>query len=299
MEGVELICNILRSCPVEELKLNAKETNPFEEEEEEEEMRELPNVDLILEAGRHQLVKISLPPCCQLAFVDILLKYPWLDCLEIMEFRVPYYYQRSTGVLELHPQPAGVINSVSHVLSACPFVKTLKIGLSITDAASCAEPLTHVDGRFLTTLTLPMDWYYCAGTSTDAAGAFLEQLLQKCPGLVSLQIGTLTDRDLLAIATHCKHLKRLKLGHFYKSTITDKGMATLFASCRELTELELSNDCPNLTQAVLQLMVEHKVILKKFVWYEASLPHFRKFRELARDQQLLPVPRLSAKATCD
>lgn len=128
-------------------------------------------------------------------------------------------------------------------------------------------------------------------------------LLYKCPKLQHLTFRNfaMTEGELHEVASHCHELKQLCMAECSNHSITDDGMEELFAGCPLLEYLHVGT-APNLTMRTLQAIVQHKLRLKRLTW-KRSMPAFgeeglSQFRDIVREQQLLPIPVLTASNPC-
>lgn len=107
---------------------------------------------------------------------------------------------------------------------------------------------------------LPMLRIYCPllkEVSLDniaCSDADFTTICQGCPLIESLHLSdlhTLTDPSIVAFATHCPHLSKIRL---HEVEVTDDSLFILFTSCIHLTSVSLSN-LPNITDlSILTLL---------------------------------------------
>lgn len=129
--------------------------------------------------------------------------------------------------------------------------------------------------------------------------------LFQCPQLTKLVLFrfVLTARALRLIAAACKHLEQMYIiGSFVgfplcvSADISDAVMTEVFASCKNLKRLQI--DCAqHLTYKTLEAIVTHKSRLQIFQYDDVPFTSadVQKFRELARREELLPVPTIQKR----
>lgn len=219
-------------------------------------------------------------------FADILERYPSLQRVEMGDFLL----DRATAYLSVSVRSID-IGHLNRIVDACGPIRDLNVLLNINVPSNiaCLDLLADRLGgelesvRMVANIRLPVDG------AVDAKPLYM--FPTRCPWLRKLNVLEfgISDENLVQLSA-CKRLEHLSVrgcGHIH--TVTDAGMGALFSNCSLLKFVELST-CWDLTAAVLDLILDHRLKLDKLIVEDfqgsEAIP---KFREQAKEMQLLPL----------
>lgn len=252
------------------------------------------DIDTIIQAGQ-SLVRFSvylgfeMTGCRELVHVPN--TYPTLDLVRMKDF---CGYQRSERSLLMcsimDASEAGL------VLAACGVVTKLWLEFEEEHDLEVLPLLTEIVSKCCHTL---MEFTLICCTEYDEEDLLFIPL--HCPSIrrivFHIEIGHLTDHGLQQLAAVCKELQCLVVDSGSDCgclSISDAGLMALFAGCPALKEVRMTPPCPLVTFQSLQAIVDHRLSLKSLCLSGVGFDKedAERFRRMARDCQLLPVPRL-------
>lgn len=146
----------------------------------------------------------------------------------------------------------------------------------------------------------------------DSAEEEVAQLVQYYPNLAKLSVN-LGHCDLLKLAEYCPKLTYLYwqvASRWRTTTISEDAWETLIAGCPLLKEVHIVGIRSKPSWRMLQALITNRLCLHKLVWMRAPLngflesavelvdkvvwkQHKKRFRQVCKERQLMPVPVLS------
>lgn len=238
-------------------------------------------------------------------FAEILAEYPWLSSL----FLNTYYddariqYSRSDGgSLTMGVGDFDKAAEVEVLARACSGAIELDLELTVR-SADIQNALGKHMGKALQELSISFrdnaPEYGDIDYDEESAHYVPEVLFTLpclCPNLLRLVLSnmTVTDTWLSKIAKSCKQLQALYLYHPDENggiPVTDAGMSVLFAECRSLRDLRVSN-YTEITSRTLQSIIDADLHLQVFFWSGVGFDEddVDKFCQIAKRKQFLPMP---------
>lgn len=242
------------------------------------------DLDDILTAGRGQLTSLEViltGPIIGIAtFTSMLTKHPWLQRLKLQANE----HNRQTGFLALSLEEDTHIDVVYQLCAACSNVTKLSVRNAIVEEA-VANVLGEAFGQQVIDLEL---WEFSRRTPKST-----EQVISVFPHLRCLSVLSLIELEQLqCIAKHCKKLEELSLASWKSTSITDEGLQHVLLECSKLKQLAFKSTVCNVTSKSLDAILENRLPLQAL--HARAVGYTKvdviKFRAMAREQQLLPVP---------
>lgn len=121
----------------------------------------------------------------------------------------------------------------------------------------------------------------------------LRCLLPRCLHMKCIRMyGVLEDEHFELIAKHCPQLTSLSVNSWNPDSITEIGALQVLMACPKLKTLAIIDETVSFT-SILQAILNNRFHLEKLSCDELaefSSADVQKFRSMAREMQLLPVP---------
>lgn len=243
----------------------------------------------------HSLKKFSIKDSFSRpqVFADILEQHAWLDVVQ----QDGCIYDRPAGYLQLEDTDVDT-EGLTRIVNACCIVISLRVCLF--DSAANSLFVRLVGDKFGHSLT---DLAIDAADPNPAFTDSLQYLLSRSPMLKTARISAgpdINDQILQLLVKSCKFLQCFHLSNCSGDStleVTDNGMLALLAGCRNLVDVKLVK-APHVTLQTLRGIVNERSLLQSFRCIgKAGFDHsdVGLFYELAKEQQLLPVPKLALR----
>lgn len=218
-------------------------------------------------------------------FSQLLAEHPWLDALGF-QF---YGYASSTRYLQLCCLDLDQDHLVRILSHCCPIKLTIRGVLYHGH-----QQLLSILGERLGGTLLELEWFNCTESVIP--------LVLQCRHLRRLRMHGMFLRDSFVhrLPIACRELQQLTWDNAGKGVgeFGDAAMEALFFGCRELREVLLDN-APDLSFRTLQAVLDNALHLEKLSWRASTVTsaEVERFKMLARDQGMLPVPVIALLCT--
>lgn len=248
------------------------------------------HITTILLAGKASLKQLTLNFGCfsmsYKPFADLVAAHPWIRCLTFRTSGLMFAsYCRDSQHLDMVTKHHSSNDDCAVVFKACPAVTKLTVRASSATVEN-TQTMLQIAEAYPNVLEL---------TIIGGSDLSMYELITNCRRIKTMKIQALSISSLcLTACAHCKQLESLTLDAMGSSTtVEDQDLVMLLSKCPGLKVLDVGRS-PHITFRTLQAMLDRKVHLKTFTWKFANFAKGDedRFRQLAKAQQMLPVPRL-------